>query len=407
MIINYKNLNYLHNNKYFDYFELTKRNASSKRVFFLQLLIVLKNIFFSVLSFFSIIHIFKIINKDVFYVGTLNQYNSIISVKNNLPNSILISTRVNNEFIKSKNNIIVINNFISFLFSLLLTPIFIKEFLTSNKNERNKALFFFSEYYVSLGNYYYWNFIFKFIKPKSLIFANELKSEYRSIILAARNNNITTNYISHGVTLDFNQSLIPICKNYFLSGEYEKNHYSIKDETNFHLVGRPVYDNIKKNQRPKQINTIGICTNSLTDEKKLLDLITSLKSNYNIIYRPHPGHNVFKEKKFTDLHGVQYSNSNLITPDVFFQDVDLVITGNSSIIIEVLISGIYCVIFQFDKSTSDPQNFIKNKICSSFSNLKDLVSSLKNKNISEGNLNYYVIDQNESSTNLIVNKLSK
>ena len=182
---------------------------------------------------------------------------------------------------------------------------------------------------------------------------------------------------------------------------------SIKDETNFHLVGRPVYDNIKKNQRPKQINTIGICTNSLTDEKKLLDLITSLKSNYNIIYRPHPGHNVFKEKKFTDLHGVQYSNSNLITPDVFFQDVDLVITGNSSIIIEVLISGIYCVIFQFDKSTSDPQNFIKNKICSSFSNLKDLVSSLKNKNISEGNLNYYVIDQNESSTNLIVNKLSK
>ena len=146
MIINYKNLNYLHNNKYFDYFELTKRNASSKRVFFLQLLIVLKNIFFSVLSFFSIIHIFKIINKDVFYVGTLNQYNSIISVKNNLPNSILISTRVNNEFIKSKNNIIVINNFISFLFSLLLTPIFIKEFLTSNKNERNKALFFFSEY---------------------------------------------------------------------------------------------------------------------------------------------------------------------------------------------------------------------------------------------------------------------
>ena len=91
------------------------------------------------------------------------------------------------------------------------------------------------------------------------------------------------------------------------------------------MVGRPVYDNIKKNQRPKQINTIGICTNSLTDEKKLLDLITSLKSNYNIIYRPHPGHNVFKEKKFTDLHGVQYSNSNLITPDVFFQDVDMLI----------------------------------------------------------------------------------
>lgn len=395
-------LNILHHIEEYEYFKYIEQKNS----YVVLISEIGRFIFHFLKSFLNLKGIFnflRIKNKTVFYIGTKNQFNSINNVHSLISDSVIISTRFDSKQLKNHKDILYLNNTISYFFAILTLPWFLYFYMIATNVERFKFRYFFYEHLMSLGAFIYWRIALFFFTPKQVVICNELKGEYRAFVLNANKNNIKTYYIAHGVTVHLNKKLEPICDVYLLSGYYEFEHYKVEnEETKFYFVGRPYYDSLKIKRPTTNITRIAICTNSLTLQSKLDELVKGLVNidRFQIVYRPHPGHSESIASAYCTFHNIEYSNSNLIPSYVFLNNIDLIISGESSIVIEAIYSGTYSIIYPFGSDFSDAQDFVKNGVTTYCETISEILEFIDEKFIFANfeNIKLYNYNQFSPST---------
>lgn len=213
------------------------------------------------------------------------------------------------------------------------------------------------------------DFLFEYFESNAgitdLFILNELKGEFRSAVLAARDAGVRSWYVPHGITLDLQHELVPICDVYLFSGKYEVRSYTegIYDRRLYYMT-RQVYKNIEKSLVYRK-KSIGLASNSGSDYGKVKRLIQKLKTwGYDVIYRPHPGHDQRKEKNFSIECGVEYSNSNTESLDKYFRYIEFFFCGNTSMVIDSLLRGRKTAIVDIDIDSMDADllGFVSNSM---------------------------------------------
>lgn len=265
----------------------------------------------------------------------------------------------------------------------------ISKFLTvrSNLNRLRFLLYlYFSKHYTA--NYYdkiyrYYPYLEAYIKvlneyqPQCIFIANDHHPRARSVLIAARIAGIKTFYFQHAAVtevfppLRFDSS--------FLFGQYSLDIYNKIEEIEgkTFLVGdqRVLMSDLQLN-RNDEVNSIGVATN-LLDEKHLIDELMEelIGLGVNIIFRKHPGdsrsHNFDSDK-------VKYSDARKETALEFLSKTDVLIAGDSSILLEAATLNVRPIYYKLgNKLPYDYYSFVKNDVVDLASTLTELKAQLE------------------------------
>ena len=199
--------------------------------------------------------------------------------------------------------------------------------------------------------------------PKCIVFSNDHIIKHRALILAAQKLGVKTFYIQHAsITKYFPKLKFDVS---FLEGQDSLDKYQtigdIYGETV--LSGMPKFDsylNFRKKDLSR-IKRVGIATNMLDEMESISGLIDYLHKHLpeiQIVYRPHP-----LDKRILPLQSqtLKFSNSRESSPFEFMQEIDILISGDSSIHLEASLMNCPSAVFSFNKneSTLDAYDYIK------------------------------------------------
>lgn len=229
------------------------------------------------------------------------------------------------------------------------------------------------------------------VNPLAILISNDHSGISRSIIKVAQEKNIKVIYTQHGQIGNCFPKL-----NYdltMLDGMQAFDKYIDSGKPNGVIVitGRRkiTKSSCKEKSKSDQIR-IGICTNNL-DEIKLWDkLIKQLKEvNYTLILRPHPGDRRQKKwKKMSIKNEINYNDSILSD---FLDEVDLIITGESGVVLDAYAKNLSSIIMKprqlKSKRMSDYYGFLKFSIAEECQDIKRINELVKTQIRKQTNIN--------------------
>ena len=276
---------------------------------------------------------------------------------------------------------------------------FLKMYFHLDKHDRNLVRFMFNEFVRTKSTYLYLNRFLKKNKNliKVVVMANDHSMPNRCLIETCRNNGIKTVYVQHASVSPF---FPPLNFDYsFLDGFNSYNIYNtIQSITNNCIIsGNPRYDGIKKICKSKTNALIGIATNTLDKDDKIMKLCLFLKKNVksNIILRPHPAADYSDEfKKVVIENGFLLSDSKKESSLDFLSRIDFLISNESSIHLDsVLVDTPSCMFNFSDKEILDIYDFIKTGFVKKCDSEFDVLESIKKINqIEVAKVRYFVAD---------------
>jgi hypothetical protein len=335
-------------------------------------------------------------NRILFFYDSINQYNALESIKSRTRGSLFVGMSRNSE------NRLYMS--FGYLISFLFLPFFLLKFFNLSKEYQSKVLRNFSKYFFILGVLFWWIFLLKILKIKSIFFSNDHLVYHRVLRMAAHINKIPTIYIQHAAVtdkfpkLEFEFSL--------LEGRDSFYKYSLKKHNSkIKLIGMPRFDKFyHRINYGKKIESIGICTNILDKENDIINICKTLtifckeKLKLPIYIRPHPRdtRNNFYQK-ISKLYKVKLSDPIKENSFEFLSRVDLIIAGDSSIHLEAVLMNVYPLYYSV--VGKDYYGFLKNGLIKdSFNkaNLQDLCLKIKNLRINRpyirSRAQYYVFN---------------
>ena len=387
------NLNDLKNSNYVIYHMYNDKYIDSLYKF--PLLLFIKNLFrFFLIGIWHAILTIKnfnlylknCYNKTIFLSLSKNNYNVLEPLYNQFKNEkVFISTdyRNNKEYL-------LLTKFFPFIISLFFLPLNLIKIPFLNKSIKKRTILFLHEYLLYDGYNIFFDIFLKYKNPSKIVIANDHVQLTRIIIKKAKKYNITTYYLQNGcITKSF-----PILSTDYalLEGDYSKDIYSIKNlnKTKIKIIGMTKVDNHSYSLNNKStLHSIGICTTATTafnDIEKMIDFLLKHFKNINFFLRPHPSEMIEnKYKTFYNHSSVKISNSNKTHPIEFLKNVDLIISGNSAILLEAALMNIYPIYFftdnnieKYNDKNFDRYGFIKNKLAKEATSLEDLKIIINN-----------------------------
>lgn len=273
-----------------------------------------------------------------FFHGNNRHVESQNRVKFDTCNSIFITNRW-----KNVTECYLPHSLVVFI-SLIVSPLFIYNLIVSPKKTRKALLYFLYDYYHTVGHYYSYILLIKIFKPLKVIVSNETRSEYTTLIMAANLYGIETVLIPHGYTyLPSVENQGTICKYRLLSGEKQVQDFcsgNLQCIKKSFLISIPKIKKFKvKTIAPKSFFNIGVAVNSEDDLILVHDLIIFLvELNFirKIYFRSK---NIGKSqtkwlKKILKLKSVIVSDVDNDDLSGFLHDVDVIIAGESNILLE-------------------------------------------------------------------------
>lgn len=297
-------------------------------------------------------------NATLFFVIAQNEINSVKPVIKNVPNAVIVG------FDNYKNGYPF--GHIYFL-SILFIPIVFYRYLTcKNPYHRKSYKYAFDGFCLSYASRLVLDRYLAKLNPSEIIIANQLSCYHRCLASAAKRCAIRTIYIQHASVTE-NFSDLNIFSAALLEGEDSLNKYQRNGTTNrdIFLVGMPKFDQyfsrMKKNQ---VINSIGICTNGIDDLDSYDNLIAFLVlklPDLKIIIRPHPSdRRKYDWYQMSKKYNCSFSDVSKVESFKFFDDVDLIIAGDSNIHLEASLLNISCIYFDPLESNVDWYGFALN-----------------------------------------------
>jgi len=247
----------------------------------------------------------------------------------------------------------------------------------------------------------YFYYSLKLTKPKIILLSNDHNPENRCLIEMARQFDIKTIYVQHGGvserfhSLDFDYS--------FLDGQYSLDIYK-KVENRRSPASRPpkkrfvaLTGSLRRLQK-KQITSqkceiIGLTVKGTDSLKELAELCIKLNRSRKIIVRPHPSINFnsfvkqFKNQ-FPNQINIEFSNPQLEEVGSFLYMIDLLIAGNSTILLEAAIVKVIPIYFKSqNEKVDDYYGFVKNRLVKKFESIDKIVSYIETINPSNYKFN--------------------
>jgi hypothetical protein len=292
-------------------------------------------------------------NKVICFANSVNQKNALVSLKGRINNLIFAGL--------PKESVNRIPMGIGCIISIILSPVFLYDFVKF-KNKREKILCFFESYFFIRGMYLWWVVYLKLQTPKAIIMSNDHLVWHRVLKMAAQKNSIPVVYIQHAsVTekfpkLEFDLSLL---EGRDALSKYMKRGISGKVE----LVGMMKFDQYHKSiNKTTSVNTIGFCTNLLDQEEKIYEFVTELHNklgNKSLILRPHPRderHELYN--RLIEELGIELSNSKSENSFEFLQKVEVNIAAESNIHLEAVLLNVYPIYLKLKDEIADHYGFI-------------------------------------------------
>jgi hypothetical protein len=238
-------------------------------------------------------------------------------------------------------------------------------------------------------------------KIGNIILANDHNPIQRALVLRAKLFNIKSFYFQHAQVSKYFPPLIFDVA--FLDGQHAVDTYSKigNTSTTLEVIGKDYSINAKKNTN---IQKLGIAINPVDNMVFIESLITYLNKNHDyisVILRPHPRmkNRIILKGKYNIHNPRKYDTLN------FFNQIDYMIAGDSSIHIEAILYGLSSGYFHSNNSGFfDYYGFLKHNLIDGFSDPAELLGLIKNK--SSGSIEFYIKNNSINKQNEILKKYS-
>ena len=305
----------------------------------------------------------------VVYVETLNQKNAVLDVFNFMhkqKDEVLFI--VNYGITIDDFDSIKFNNKKSFLIGIFYLP---KAYIISKKYaKKNKGILNQVHILVNLSLFLSSMRIFNQYLHKAntqkLILSNDHNLLPLALLLSAKRKQVKSYYIQHASVSPAFPKLLPDVA--LLEGQQAIDTYN--DIGNYSkeikLVGIARLDGAlgyKKDVKKNNI-TVGFCLKphySIDLIKKIIEAIQKSNNVFKIILRPHPGTSI-KYYKILEQFNLQISNAKKERPHEFIKQIDVMISGESSIILEATLMKTKTIYIDDKFAQFDLYGFIKNGI---------------------------------------------
>jgi len=295
-------------------------------------------------------------NKIIFYAITKNNFDSLYPVyMETKKNSVMISS----DYRLAKNAVLLPQIF-PLIFSIFLIPRFIKNIIDSVPNVRKRIILYLDDTLLSMGFKIFVKIYLKILKPKAIVFANYHSFPARSLIKSAECMNIPCFYIQHSAMTEI---FPPIISSYALlegKDSLKKCYPDGYSKNKVFLIGSPKFDEHKENINTNhRVKKIGICSTPSMNKDQVLKLIEKQKevfSNDSIIFRPHPSDHINnKYKNQSIIDSINYSDPLKEETFQFLRNVDAIISGNSSVLLDAAIMNVFPILWR-DSHTINKYN---------------------------------------------------
>ncbi|SMO87639.1 hypothetical protein [Fodinibius sediminis] len=297
--------------------------------------------------------------KHICFYGTKNQYNAIYPIVSNINNAEFCS-------IKDNKNL-HLHTALGYVLSWFFFPFLLNKYVKKSKvEEKTSIACFIRSNFTVYGLFIWYSIYFSYIKPKSIIVANDHHFHFRLLKEVCKYIGIPICYIQHAsVTKNFPKLDFDLS---FLEGRDAYDKYSKKGiDSEVHLIGMPKFDRYSGQINNNiQLKSLGVAFNLLDDIeriKKFLNSIIKETNNIEITLRPHPRDdriNFFK--KICDENNIRFSDAGEVNSFEFLGMVDAIISSESSIHLEAALMNVYPIYYRFSDEITDYYGYIENEL---------------------------------------------
>jgi hypothetical protein len=318
--------------------------------------------------------------KIIFLFTTKNQKDSLLPIRNNTPNSILVG--VNESGRLNLEGVLPFPVFYSYLISLLFLPVVVYIYLRSRGDQRASFRFGFDSYLLVYGHYVAARFWLARLKPTGLVIANDHSASARAFTFAARHMGVLIFYAQHASVIE---KFPPLMHDYaLLEGidALEKYENCGPSSTKVFLVGMPRFDRFLLHVNNKEsIEAIGLCTNMFDPLARVEELCKTIRQHFRgfpIYIRPHPGDkNTDVWMELTRKYDLEFSDPRMEVSFELFRRVDAVIAGDSNIHLEAALMNIFPIYYDFGRTELDWYGFRRNGLVEYYCEPGKVVHRLK------------------------------
>ena len=273
---------------------------------------------------------------------------------------------------------------IAFALSFVMLPKLLTFYLKANPVERKTIIVFLHEMWISLGydglcKIYLW-----ILSPRAVVFGNDHLYHNRLLVEVAEAREIPCFLLQHSSAYDYMPKVFS--SHALLEGIHARDKYLAagSDAARITLVGMPKLDAYAHHRNQSNaVRRLGICTTpsmNPADVRQLVRFMWERFPELSLILRPHPGRET--RAKYADLireKRLDYSDPRTQDVFVFLQDVDAVISGNSSILLEAALLNVVALYyagsmtkFYYRHDRYDKYDYVKNKVAVAVDDLSSL-----------------------------------
>ena len=272
--------------------------------------------------------------------------------------------------------------FKAYLLAIPFFPLVMYHYFKSDDYRRLSFKYSLDLYWLSYGLYIYGVMFFLSRKYCQLIVSNDHLVHTRTLVKCAHDCGVSSIYIQHASV----SSIYPFPNLNFTYALLEGMDSVIKydsygpSNSRVFLIGNPKFDTyFSLISSRKSVKTVGVAFNLLDNEEKVQQLLNQLRSvkEWRLIVRPHPGDNRF-ERLQSNFHSseIVFSNARKQSSIDFLANLDVLIAGDSNIVLESILLNVYTIRFGLADNFTDQYGFVQNGLIEYFSKEEMLIDRL-------------------------------
>ena len=315
----------------------------------------------------------------LFFYFSSNQLTSMRPVAELVPGAVVACADVFSLGHKDRN--IDFPLWLAYVAAVPFLPLVMVKWLSAAGYRRDSFKRSFDAYWLAYGFYLVSVWWLWRMRPGVLVVSNDHSVWTRTLAYAAGKLGIKSVYIQHAcVTEDFP----PLSFDYaLLDGRDALDKYAAAGPTRtlVYLVGMPKFDEHALDPNTsKQVGCVGVCLNRHDPVDRVREACQAVSGSLPGVLlrmRPHPGDT--RRAQWSALArelGAELSPSSREGPFDFLRTVDVVVAGESSILLEAAMINVVPVYYDFPKEGKDWYGFAANGLTTKLDRAEDLAEHL-------------------------------
>lgn len=253
----------------------------------------------------------------------------------------------------------------AYVWSLFFFPVVLVRYVLARGVARRPFRHVFDMYWLSYGYYILVRRLLRRMQPAVVIMANDHMLWTRAMLRAAQAEKITTIYLQHA---SVSERFPPLAFDFaLLDGFDAAQKYAAcgPSATQVFLVGLPRFDAYAtKINRRSRAAMAGICVNpqnGLAEVAALAETLVQNPPGLQFVLRPHPSDTRRDMwQKLAQRVGWEYSDGRTEPAFQFLSRMDVVLAGDSNILLEAALMNVYPIYYDFLGQKLDYYGFHQN-----------------------------------------------